>query len=294
MKRILTIGIVLFITLTACLTSTIGTQSNTPDAVATALAATEAVKDGVATSVAQTMAANPSQNTLPVPTNTAGVAPTATSIPTSTLPPSVVATAGINLNCRSGPSSNFDLIIVLNQGASGKVIGKNSVNTPKWYQLELEDGKQCWVAGDSLTITGDVSGVPEKASPPTPTPVPPASLWAGTWTTWENVCFSNQTDCEQQITVTFTMTGPNTLTTEYRGFGCTSIATYLTVSADGTAADGTQAYEGGECGNTVEVHLRLDPNKNQFRGRANIIGYSSLDAYWCGARNGYGKPNPTR
>jgi uncharacterized protein YraI len=289
MRKIFAFGLCLFITLAACITTTV-TPVNTPDAVATEVA----LKNSVNTSVAQTMTANQPQNPPPVPTNTTGAAATAVSTSTATKPPFVNATAGINLNCRSGPSSNFDLVIVFNQGASGKVIGKNTVNNSKWYQLELEDGKQCWVADDSLTMTGDVSIIPEKASPPTPTLAPPASLWAGTWTTWENVCFSNKTDCEEVINVTFTMTSPNTLYAAYRGFGCNSITTSLTVSADGYTANGEQAYEGGECGNTVEVHLRLDPNKNQFRGKANIIGYSSLDAYWCGARNGYGKPSPTR
>ena len=287
MKYIFAFVLCLVITMSACL-PTFGQPSNINDAVATSLAATKSFENAVATLVAQTMVANQSQNPLPIATNSAATA-SASATATATKPPPVTATASINLNCRSGPAVTFDLVVVFNQGASGNVIGKNTAHTPKWYQLELEDGKQCWVADDSLTVTGDVSGIPEKPSPPTPTPVPPASLWAGTWTVWQNQCMSNDPACEEVTSETWIMTGPNTMVSTYTSSGCTW-SDSLTVSSDGSRADG---IEDG-CGVTWEVHLKLDPNHNQFRGKWNIEGNANWDGYYCGARNGFGKPSPPR
>lgn len=104
--------------------------------------------------------------TLPTATK---VIPTSTRIP-STAVPEVRITAINNVNCRMGPSANFDLVGTLGQGESAVVKGQNSL-TEQWWQIEMEDGKVCWVIGSAVNIEGDVSIVRNIASPPTPTGV---------------------------------------------------------------------------------------------------------------------------
>lgn len=131
--------------------------------------------------------------------------------------------------------------------------------------------------------------VAEVASPHTPTPVPPASQWAGKWIIWQNQCYTNDPNCEYSFTMTWSMTSSNVITGVYTVEGCT-YTDVLTISADGIRADGT---ESSNCGNW-EVHLVMDPNLNQFQGRWNMVGYAAGDGYYCGARNGASKPSPTR
>jgi hypothetical protein len=283
MKYLYAIGICLVLTLSACLPS-IGGNGNTysGDTVGTALAQTQAVADQAGTMVAQTQAAASGGNVVAPPAGNEQPAQQGAS-----------ATANINLNCRSGPNTVFDLVVVLNAGEGGTVIGKNN-NTGLWYELQTADGKECWADSENLTLTGDVASVPLVSSPPTPTQVPPAYWWAGTWTTYQTVYFSNDPSTEKIIPVTFVMTGTNTLSASYVAWGCTSITVNMTTSSDGVYATGTQAYKGGGCGNTVEVHLTMLSNHNQFRGKVNIQGAGSMDAYFAGSRNGYPAPDPRR
>lgn len=201
----------------------------------------------------------------------------------------MTATAKANANCRSGPGGNFDFLATLNQGESARIIGTNTVGDT-WWQLELSDGTKCWVKGDSLTLTGNTDNIPEVASPNTPTPVPPASLWAGKWTVWQNQCLNNALSCEWSGTITWTMTSPTTITGTYSALGCNYVDV-LIVSADGMRADGRETSS--NCSNW-DVHLVMDPNRNQFRGRWNQVGNITGDGYYCGARVGYSKPVPER
>jgi len=261
MKKYVMSSMVLILVLTACLPSLGGGDEPAVDTVATSVALTQAAQQ--------------------VP-------------PTQTPEPDVTATAKTNANCRSGPDVSFDYLASLDKGASAKVIGKNTVGDT-WWQLELSDGTKCWVQEDSLTVTGNTDDIPEIKSPPTPTPVPPASLWAGTWTIYYNNWITNDPSDEQIFTAIWTMTGPNTITGYLTGTMCTSATTALTISADGYKATGTQTWSGGICGAVRELHLTLDPNKNQFRGRMIPQGGSmSTDWYYAGSRSGYAAPEPRR
>ena len=274
MKKHLIIGLCLVLLLSAC---EISLQPMTADTEATGeTTITDTTQGGEAT----TSLDAGQQLTTPEPS------------PTSTPePPPPTASTLSNANCRSGPGGNFDNLALLEQGESAEVIGQNNAGLTAWYLLELEDGTQCWVSGDKLEISGDTGTVAEVTSPPTPTLAPPSSLWTGTWTIWQNTCYNNMAPgCEEIFTVTMTITGPNTLTFRYTlggGFTCTDT---LTVSADGYRADGSENCTGGM---NYEAHLVLDSNKNQFRGRWNEVGVSNQDGYYCGAKNGYSKPNPT-
>jgi uncharacterized protein YgiM (DUF1202 family) len=283
MKKIAAICISILFLVVSC------TPLNAGDvnaAVQTALAETEAISNIVSTSVAQTQEMQQSAlETQSYKTPT----PTPTPLPTATPEPVVVnATLNVNANCRSGPHSNFDLVVMVNTGTSVTLIGQNNDNTP-WWQVELSDGTQCWVAGNMVTVAGSTETIPEVASPPIPTVF--NSAWVGTWTVWQNQCTNNSSGCENIFTITWMMTDPTTLMGSYVTGGCTYIDV-LTLSADKMRADGYETS--ADCGLQFDVHLVLDPNLNQFRGRWTIPGDASTDGYYCGARNGASKPNPTR
>jgi len=283
MKRSFTIGLCLVIALSACI-PTFGQPTeevNANDAVQTAVAGTKAVENAVATSVALTAAANqppPSQPTEP-PAEQATEPPP----PPPTEPPAVSATVKVNAYCRKGPASTFEYLVVLQAGEGGNVIGKNTQPNVVWYQLELPDGKQCWVANEYLEINGDTSNVSEVASPPTPTPKPPPS-WAGTWTIYQWWTVTGSMVCNQPVT--FYQTG-NTVTASWT---CNGLNEKLT----GTSSADGMTLTGNILGLPF-IFERVPGNLNQFRGiYTNTAGPSGWDGDFCGYKDGAPKPSPCR
>lgn len=134
MKTFSVFSLCLVVALSACLPSIDGNTSDGGDTVGTALAQTQAVANQAGTMVAQTQAAAG---------QTGGnvVAPPAGN--EQPVQQGVTATANITLNCRYGPDTKYDLVVVMNQGATGTVIAKNTTKSPAWYQLRLADGKEC-------------------------------------------------------------------------------------------------------------------------------------------------------
>jgi len=192
-------------------------------------------------------------------------------------------TAKSNANCRIGPAGNFEYIVVVKAGEGGKIIGKNSAGPAPWYKLELADGKQCWISSEALDISGDTAGIPEIASPPTPTPQP---IWAGTWTIWWRGGFSGATDAS--TTMTCTENGANVICKlSSWGFNFTLTGT---ISADKTYLAGTLTRD---VGGTWSVRL-FKLGSNQFGGAWWVLGSSDWDGDWCGARPGGSKPDPCK
>jgi len=213
------------------------------------------------------------------------VVPPASPTPVPSVTAAIVAITISNANCRYGPNGNFNLIEVIPMGTSVNVIGQNN-DSSLWWQLQLGDGKICWVKGDYLTVSGSTSSIPKVASPPIPATINP---WVGTWTMWQNQCTSNVQGCENVFSMEWDTSNPSTISGSYTTGGCTYYDV-LTLSEGGMRADGTETG----CGATFEVHLVMDPKLNQFRGRWTVVGNTSIDGYYCGAKNGAPKPNPTR
>ena len=142
-KRIYLAFSVLLIAILAC--NLPGGQTSTPDLAATI--------------TAQAL-------TLQVPTGTPPPAFTDT-------PSSVEASVTSPTNCRTGPSSAYDLVFTANTGQSFEVIGKNT-STNYWI-ITNPTGGSCWLWGQNTTVTGDTSSLPEYPvpdAPPTHTPKP--------------------------------------------------------------------------------------------------------------------------
>jgi len=160
----------------------------------------------------------PTQPTAPTSAPPTEVPPTATPAPPTATPtpavPQVRVTTGANV--RSGPGVNFDPPIgSLAGGATADVLAVHTSGT--WYKIEYYNGEG-WISSTVVEVTGDISGLPRDAGPPTPipatnTPVPTNTPAAAAdlsitfeQTVPEFVC--NQTS-EITITVANTGTGPS-------------------------------------------------------------------------------------
>lgn len=96
--------------------------------------------------------------------------PDVTSPPESTPTPSVpTVSVSVNTNCRTGPSTQYDLLGGLNVGQTAEVVGKNSAVANYWV-VRLSGGTVCWLWGQHATVSGNTANLPEYPVPPTPTP----------------------------------------------------------------------------------------------------------------------------
>jgi hypothetical protein len=91
------------------------------------------------------------------------VLPTATPVPTA--PPTPVSNALItpeskDVNCRFGPNTAFLSVGELNVGVTVPITG--TIADHSWWQIDnpIAHGTPCWVAGDVITTSGDLSLVP--------------------------------------------------------------------------------------------------------------------------------------
>lgn len=102
----------------------------------------------------------------------ASLSPTSTMTPsptgTATLGPPI-ATAKEDANCRFGPGMAYDVVGYLLEDQSAPIDGRNADKT--WWWIERQDGYgHCWIWDSLVELSGDISGVPIIAAPPTPTP----------------------------------------------------------------------------------------------------------------------------
>jgi CSLREA domain-containing protein len=100
-------------------------------------------------------------------------------IPASTLTPTLappLALARQNAFCRYGPSQVYEPSAMLNQGQSAPIQGRNDDDT-WWFVLPGGERYGCWVWAGAVEATGDLSGVPRRQAPPTPTSTPVQGCW---------------------------------------------------------------------------------------------------------------------
>ncbi len=153
-KRIPLAGSVVVLAILAC---------NLPAGQATPTPTAEV--DLAATVTAQALTLEAPTATAAPPTETPTITPTGT----PTVPQVTVSSA---TNCRTGPSTVFDLLYTQQPGQTSEVIGKN---TPTGYWIIKYPGGTCWLWGQYATVSGDTSGLTEYALPFTPTPSLPAA-----------------------------------------------------------------------------------------------------------------------
>lgn len=110
--------------------------------------------------------------------------------PANTPTPSIPSVTALgDLNIRSGPGIEYDVVGFMRRGDSALVVGTTAVN---WWKIECPDhitSAECWVSGDPryssakntenilwVSVPPTPSPIPATATPvsPTQTPVPPA------------------------------------------------------------------------------------------------------------------------
>jgi uncharacterized protein YgiM (DUF1202 family) len=105
----------------------------------------------------------------PVVTETPSLTPTVTLTPTSSAPQVTVTSA---TNCRTGPSTAYDLIYTMQPGQVATLVGKY---TPlNYWIINMPAGGTCWLWGQYAVVTGSAASLPDFAPPATPTPSVPA------------------------------------------------------------------------------------------------------------------------
>jgi hypothetical protein len=133
-------------------------------------------QSGIATAVAQTMqavgSASPTAPTVfdtPVFNTPTLVAPSPSATP--------MAVIKTTTSCRSGPAETYNSITDVNPNQKAAVLGKDPTGE---YWLIVSPSGECWVAAQSVTITGNIQTIPELTPPPpTPAGIParPGSLF---------------------------------------------------------------------------------------------------------------------
>ncbi|MCX6079003.1 MAG: hypothetical protein NTW32_05665 [Chloroflexi bacterium] len=102
--------------------------------------------------------------TLPV-----GVFPTDT--PTPTLEP-VIADVMKVTNCRTGPGSNYDLVVIFQTGARLQVVARDQGGGFIFVQNPDKAEEQCYVLANNVRLTGDASILPQITPKSSPTAAP--------------------------------------------------------------------------------------------------------------------------
>ncbi len=288
MKKLVFSAIIVMFLLSACNLLGSSSTSSDVDTVGTAVAATQGVQNAASTLAAQYA----EQTQAAVPPTELPTAIPPTEVPTLVPPtevPAVKATAIDNANCRFGPDKVFGLVELMNAGTSGLVIGQFNTNG-QWWKVRLDSGKECWVFGTNVNVTGDTNSVAMLESPATPTPVPPPT-WTGRWTLWMSGGFENTPNQVVAVTVDMVQTG-NQLTYSFSQWGFNFNA-YLTVSADGMVASGSLNRASPSGSWTLRLE-RVPENLNQFRGEWYLGSDRNLDGMNCGGKNGAAMPEPCR
>jgi hypothetical protein len=88
---------------------------------------------------------------------------------------STTAKAIMNANCREGPHTDYKITGSLLEGETAQVDGRNEDSTWLWIVNPSAYG-HCWVAINTLEVTGDVPGQPVIIPPELPEPEPEGCL----------------------------------------------------------------------------------------------------------------------
>ncbi len=106
--------------------------------------------------------------TLAVQTIQAATQASLTSVPANTAPPAATpstttVTVSSMTNCRTGPGSNYDLVLVFQPGATAEVVGKDTASN--YWIIQTPTGGTCWLGGTYATVQGNVDALAEMAPP---------------------------------------------------------------------------------------------------------------------------------
>jgi uncharacterized protein YgiM (DUF1202 family) len=100
---------------------------------------------------------------------------TPTPTPTNTSTPDVpMVSVSTTTNCRTGPSTDYDIVSSLGVGQTAEVVGKYSGGN--YWVIKTPGGAgNCWLWGQYATISGNSAKLPEMIPPPAPPTAVPTS-----------------------------------------------------------------------------------------------------------------------
>jgi hypothetical protein len=87
---------------------------------------------------------------------------------------SPTVTANVDANVRRGDDTRYDRVSYLLQGETATVIGVSSLGSG-WFYVELPDGRRGFIAPSTVSVSGNIGGLPLIAPPPPPTPIATAT-----------------------------------------------------------------------------------------------------------------------
>ncbi len=70
-------------------------------------------------------------------------------------------------NCRTGPSTAYDVVLTVNPGQNYDLVGKDTADN--YWIIKNPIGGTCWLWGQNAVTTGDTGSLPEVPPPPAPT-----------------------------------------------------------------------------------------------------------------------------
>jgi uncharacterized protein YgiM (DUF1202 family) len=85
-------------------------------------------------------------------------APTAAPAATPTTP---IVTVSSATNCRTGPGTNYDIVLTFQPGATAEVVGKYSPSN--YWIIKTPTGGTCWLWGQYSTVQGNTAALAEIA-----------------------------------------------------------------------------------------------------------------------------------
>lgn len=151
----------------------------------------------VATAAAQTVEAALNNGQAPLASPTAA-AESSSGSATQTTTPGAEGTPLASFedvtNCRTGPGVNYERITQVQPGFAVEIIGFFPPN----YWIVQTDAGPCWVAGEFVTPSGNVSVVPTVTAPPTPQGGAPENVSLQKWD-----IFCNYVTNEAQVNISW-------------------------------------------------------------------------------------------
>lgn len=112
------------------------------------------------------------QVTVPIDTNTGPVI--------NPNDPTCRILTNVNLNYRTGPSTDYNRLGTLAAGTQVPIVGRLGNNT--WWVVQINSFTQAWVSADFTTEYGNCLNIPITQPPPTPTSTAPTPTYTPTTT----------------------------------------------------------------------------------------------------------------
>jgi len=201
--------------------------------------------------------------------------PSFTPSATFTLTPSKpMVRVSVATNCRSGPTTQYALLGVLQVGESAEVVGRSVLTDTMIIKLPSKPEVTCWLWAQNASVSGDISGLPIVSIPYTPTPV--ASV---------NVVYSATQYCLGLYRFKFQITNNGATTWESDRVSVTDQNTSITrtVSWDdfpyySAACDSKTDLnlEAGEVGFTTSDGFALDPTGHDITATILVCSQNGL------------------